>query len=378
MEPSPSLEHYGSILQMHRRQFAPLGVTPNYVNPETTSDQVTITGLTLIIFSALFLVARWSVKLRVVKKQSWDDYWITFAWLLFIADMLYLISIMSTKIAILLLYKALFGVKRSFRYLCYGMMAIVTSYCVIFFFIFAFHCNPVTKAWHIITYQGPSKCFGIGTIQIVIGGFNIVTDFIILIMPMPIILGLNMGWKRKIGLLVIFATGIVYVFSDQRRQRRKGYRRAASSRDRRRAEYPQSRCKLEHGAGDFMAVSRRKDVGLLSSFTVPALESTLQLTPSDLSTVENDIGIICACLPSLAPLRTTRFFSKTVPGFMSYLRSKGSYPFTRDGSSGNARTKGPFKGVLGRHASAESGVELVKNAPKNGEYISANHGGEVA
>ncbi|KAL8867232.1 MAG: hypothetical protein Q9198_008592 [Flavoplaca austrocitrina] len=129
---------------------------------------------------------------------------------------------MSTKIAILLLYKALFGVKRSFRYLCYGMMAIVTSYCVIFFFILAFHCNPVQKAWHIITFRGPSKCFGIGTIQIVIGGFNIVTDFIILIMPMPIILGLNMDWKRKIGLLVIFGTGIVYVVSHQRKQRRKG------------------------------------------------------------------------------------------------------------------------------------------------------------
>ncbi|KAL8892183.1 MAG: hypothetical protein Q9192_005644 [Flavoplaca navasiana] len=73
MEPRPSLEHHESILRMHRRQRAPPGVTPNYVNPETTSDQVTITGLTLIVFSALFVVARLSVKLRVVKKQSWDD-----------------------------------------------------------------------------------------------------------------------------------------------------------------------------------------------------------------------------------------------------------------------------------------------------------------
>ncbi|KAI4265199.1 MAG: hypothetical protein L6R35_007169 [Caloplaca aegaea] len=327
---------------MHRRQFAPPGVTPNYVNPETTSDQVTITGLTLIIFSALFLVARWSVKLRVVKKQSWDDYWITFAWLLFIADMLYLISIMSTKIAILLIYKALFGVKRSFRYLCYGMMAIVTSYCVIFFFIFAFHCNPVQKAWHIITYQGPSKCFGIGTIQIVIGGFNIVTDFIILIMPMPIILGLNMGWKRKIGLLLIFATGIVVLASTIVRQ--------------------------------VIVVQHLHEI--VGGPNTRNLDASWNTAPETLwLTVENDIGIICACLPSLAPLRTTRFFSKTVPGFVSYLRSKSSYPFTRDGSSGNARTKGPFKGVLGHHASAESGVELVKNAAKNGKYISANDGG---
>ncbi|KAL9632398.1 MAG: hypothetical protein Q9204_003812 [Flavoplaca sp. TL-2023a] len=326
---------------MHRRQRAPPGVTPNYVNPETTSDQVTITGLTLIVFSALFVVARLSVKLRVVKKQSWDDYWITFAWLLFIGDMLYLISMMSTKIAILLLYKALFGVKRSFRYLCYGMMAIVTSYCVIFFFILAFHCNPVQKAWQIITFRGPSKCFGIGTIQIVIGGFNIVTDFIILIMPMPIILGLNMDWKRKIGLLVIFGTGIVVLASTIVRQ----------------VIVVQHLHEIIGGPN-----TRNLDASWVTA------QETLWLT------IENDIGIICACLPSLAPLRTTRFFSKALPEFVSYLRTKSSHRSAKDGSSGHAPTKGTFRGVLGYHTTAESGVELVNNAPKNGEYVSANHG----
>lgn len=141
--------------------------------------------------------------------------------------MLYLISIMATKIAILLLYKTLFGIKRSFRYLCYGMMVIVTSYCVIFFFIEAFNCNPVAKTWHALTFTGPAKCFDNSMIQFVIGGFNIATDFIILIMPMPIILDLNMDSKRKIGLLVIFSTGILYVVSHQRKQREKCFTNAA-------------------------------------------------------------------------------------------------------------------------------------------------------
>ncbi|KAL8892184.1 MAG: hypothetical protein Q9192_005645 [Flavoplaca navasiana] len=248
---------------------------------------------------------------------------------------------MSTKIAILLLYKALFGVKRSFRYLCYGMMAIITSYCVIFFFILAFHCNPVQKAWQIITFRGPSKCFGIGTIQIVIGGFNIVTDFIILIMPMRIILGLNLDRKRKIGLLVIFGTGIVVLASTIVRQ----------------VIVVQHLHEIIGGPN-----TRNMDASWVTA------QETLWLT------VENDIGIICACLPSLAPLRTTRFFSKALPEFVSYLRTKSSHRSTKDGSSGHAPTKWSFKGVLGYHTSAESGVELVNNAPKNGEYVSANHG----
>lgn len=135
--------------------------------------------------------------------------------------MLYLISIMSTKIAILLLYKALFGIKRSFRYLCYGMMVIVTSYSVIFFFILAFNCNPVRATWHVVTFEGPAKCFPATTVQFVIGGFNIATDLVILIMPIPIILQLQLDSKRKIGLLVIFSTGILYVVSHQRTNVRK-------------------------------------------------------------------------------------------------------------------------------------------------------------
>ncbi|KAL8761207.1 MAG: hypothetical protein Q9184_002655, partial [Pyrenodesmia sp. 2 TL-2023] len=258
--------------------------------------------------------------------------------LLFISDMLYLISIMSTKIAILLLYKALFGVKRSFRYLCYGMMVIVISYCVTFFFIIAFNCNPVQKTWHTLTYRGPGKCLARTVIQFVIGGFNIATDFLILIMPIPIILHLKMDSKRKIGLLVIFGTGIMYVVSQQRKQLTK-VREVILVRDLRDANLGEARV---------VQNVRNSDT---SWNNVPY---TIWLT------VENDIGIIYACLPSLAPLRTTRFFSKTVPEFMSYLRSKSSY------RSSN--------GVVGYHTSAESGVELVNNAPKNGAYISTNHG----
>lgn len=113
---------------------------------------------------------------------------------------------------------------------------------------------------------------------------------------------------------------------------------------------------------------------LSSSFTAPsAVDPKIQLTLTHLRTVENDIGIICACLPALAPLRTTRFFSKVVPGFMSYLRSKGSYGSSKSG--GSSTRGGPSKGVLGyHHTPAESGAELVDTAPKNGAYISANHG----
>ena len=88
-------------------------------------------------------------------------------------------------------------------------MGVVFSYCVIFFFIEAFNCNPVEKVWHNLTYAGPFTCFDNSMIEFVIGGFNIGTDFIILLLPIPIILHLQMDPKRKMGLFVVFGTGVL-------------------------------------------------------------------------------------------------------------------------------------------------------------------------
>ena len=88
-------------------------------------------------------------------------------------------------------------------------MGIVASYCVIFFFIEAFNCNPVGKVWHELTYTGKFSCFDNSMVEFVIGGFNIATDTIILVMPVPIILNLQMDRKRKLGLLLLFSTGVL-------------------------------------------------------------------------------------------------------------------------------------------------------------------------
>ena len=116
---------------------------------------------------------------------------------------------MCTKLAILLLYLNLFHVKKGFRYLCYAMMAFVVCYCVIFFFIEIFDCNPVEKVWHSLTYTGKATCFDYNMIEFVIGGFNIGTDVMIFILPVPMVLQLKMDVKRKVGLLVVFSTGVL-------------------------------------------------------------------------------------------------------------------------------------------------------------------------
>ena len=105
------------------------------------------------------------------------------------------------------------------------------------------------------------------------------------------------------------------------------------------------------------------------SFPRPA-ETAIRIQDKDLpfSTVENNIGIICACLPTLAPLRSTRFFSKIVPDSLQYLFRKSGYATSKGSTSRGASSQIPSKSV--GYQLSESGVELV-DARKANAHISA-------
>ena len=77
--------------------------------------------------------------------------------------------------------------------------------------------------------------------------------------------------------------------------------------------------------------------------------------------MENDIGIICACLPALAPLRNTRFFGKILPDSVDYILRKSGYSSSKSSSpSGGASSKTQSNNRMG-YQSFESGVELVED-----------------
>lgn len=52
-------------------------------------------------------------------------------------------------------------------------------------------------------------CIEITHIKMAIGGANILTDFVIMVMPLPLVLKLHLGRAQKIGLMLVFSTGIL-------------------------------------------------------------------------------------------------------------------------------------------------------------------------
>ncbi len=126
---------------------------------------------------------------------------------LWIADILYMLGMMFTKLSILCWYTVLFYVYRSFRYICFAMMAFCCAYSIAFAFLYSFFCHPEVKEWNLQTVR--RTCLDIYIINEVVGALNLGSDLVLLCLPLPLIANLQLRLKQKLGLLAILTTGIL-------------------------------------------------------------------------------------------------------------------------------------------------------------------------
>jgi hypothetical protein len=71
-------------------------------------------------------------------------------------------------------------------------------------------CNPVEKAWNVLILNG--KCINFEALELATSAFNAVSDIIILVLPQRTIWRLQMSTLKKLGVSVVFAFGLVFVF----------------------------------------------------------------------------------------------------------------------------------------------------------------------
>lgn len=57
-----------------------------------------------------------------------------------------------------------------------------------------------------------SKCININILSYASGAISVVLDLIILGLPIPALLGLHMNTRKKIGLVLMFSVGTMFVF----------------------------------------------------------------------------------------------------------------------------------------------------------------------
>jgi hypothetical protein len=85
------------------------------------------------------------------------------------------------------------------------MFISVGAYTGIFFSVL-FACRPISASWDPTLFL-TAVCINRGAIYIATAVIGVVTDFLVIILPVPTIWGLHMHMKQKLGLLGVFGVG---------------------------------------------------------------------------------------------------------------------------------------------------------------------------
>ncbi|KAI1436713.1 hypothetical protein GGR50DRAFT_185938 [Xylaria sp. CBS 124048] len=116
----------------------------------------------------------------------------------------YCYSMAFLKLSILSLYSNIFPY-RWFHFAVWVIAAIVSSWAIAFGTAAIFQCWPIPYGWDPTIPGG--FCIDYGLVVLVAGVINIITDFIILAMPIPVIWKLQASRQSKWELTFMFALG---------------------------------------------------------------------------------------------------------------------------------------------------------------------------
>ena len=119
------------------------------------------------------------------------------------AEISYSITIPAVKISILLLYRSIFPGRR-FAIIANIVGAGVLAWGIAVLLTAIFSCKPIHGFWDLTT---PSSCISVRTFYIGNSISNLITDIIILSLPVPPVWKMKLSKIRKVGVLGMFLTG---------------------------------------------------------------------------------------------------------------------------------------------------------------------------
>ena len=122
---------------------------------------------------------------------------------IYVTRVTYLLIITAIKSSVLLFYLRLSPFPTFRTWVIAAMVACIIEG-VLFILMALFQCTPVRRVWN---FEIPGHCIdtlGFFRAETV---FNLVTNVVILLLPMPMVWHLQMALRRKLLLIGIFATG---------------------------------------------------------------------------------------------------------------------------------------------------------------------------
>lgn len=220
----------------------PSGVEPNFINPVTLADATIAVSATTSVLAVVFLSMRLYSTLGITRSASYDDGASIVAMMFSLAYIGLVIStkenarhgwdlpvsaltasyfkiilsesiiaalgFLFSKVSVLLLLFRLFSPTRNFRYLVYIGIVWATVISLVTLVVAGALCVPWPgESFSSLTVV--ERCTHQETWAVVQGPLNMLLDFYILYLPIPMVWKLQMGQRRKIGVTAIFMTGFI-------------------------------------------------------------------------------------------------------------------------------------------------------------------------
>lgn len=182
---------------------------------------------------------------------------------------------MATKSSILIFYLRLSkNTIKLLRVASYITLAIVNIAGIILTFLNIFQCQPIDAIFD-VSSESNTQCIGLVNLYLASAPVNVITDLAILCLPLPVLTGMRLPQRQKTILVFTFCLGIFVTVVDVVRI------------------YYLQQAALD-GSGSI------SDTG-----SAPGQEANFAWNASlslMWSAVEVNVGIVCACIPTLKPL----------------------------------------------------------------------------
>ena len=119
-------------------------------------------------------------------------------------EITYGICALLVKLAVLLLLARIFGASSRFNLVAHYFSALLVLYYTIITFIKIFSCTPIRRLWYPTL---PGTCLNNELIIYLDAIMAMVTDLIVILLPIPVVWKLNMKTSRKVTITATFAVG---------------------------------------------------------------------------------------------------------------------------------------------------------------------------
>ncbi|KAI1151046.1 hypothetical protein F4825DRAFT_477484 [Nemania diffusa] len=122
----------------------------------------------------------------------------------FAVNILSVVGFGLVKSSILLFYKSIFSTVRSFRWTVNVMLGVVAAWTIAYFFSNLFTCYPITAL--VESFYG-NKCINAVPMWLSVVATDLIVDVVILTIPIPMVLRLQLPLKERLGVLGMLLLG---------------------------------------------------------------------------------------------------------------------------------------------------------------------------